>query len=150
VKAFSERPDLGRGSSLGNVNIVSSTTSSARLPGLDVRTLWNDSLINISDSQPKASRVDVAMTKEEQGSKDRLGNKVENTVEDSLGIRRDKIATLANTPGNWVKNPDDSRQGTTHEEYSTNIRTNMVGVNSSFPGELIDDIDQGDATLAAC
>lgn len=34
------------------------------LSRLDVGTLWNDSLVDISDSQSKASRVDVTMTKE--------------------------------------------------------------------------------------
>lgn len=51
---------LSRGRALGGVDIAGISL----LSRLDVGTLWNDSLVDISDSQSKTSRVDVAMTKE--------------------------------------------------------------------------------------
>jgi hypothetical protein len=85
------------------------------------------------------------MAEEEQRTKDRLRDKIENTVEDSLRVRRDDVAALTDTPGNGVQDPDDGCQATARYKYLANILADVVGVLASFPGELIDDINEGDA-----
>jgi hypothetical protein len=141
---FSLRLSLSSGGSVGNID--SAVVGSSLLSGLDIGALGQDALINIPNSESKASRVDVAMAEEEKRTKDRLRDKIKDAVEDSLRVRRDDVAALADTPGDWVEDPDDGCQATTRDKDLTNILTDMVGVFAGFPGELINDIDKCDAT----
>jgi hypothetical protein len=88
------------------------------------------------------------MAEEEQRTKDRLRDKIENTVEDSLRVRRDDVAALTDTPGNGVEDPDDGCQTTTRYKDLANILADVVGVLAGFPGELINDIDKGDTAYS--
>lgn len=62
-------------------------------------------LVVITDVKTKSCRVNVSVAPKEQSAKDWLGEDVEDTVEDSFGIRSNNIATLGQTPGNWVDEP---------------------------------------------
>ena len=136
-------------SSGGSVrDIDSAVVGSSLLSGLDIGTLGQDTLINIPNSESKASRVDVAMAEEEQRTKDRLRDKIEDTVEDSLRIRRDDIATLADAPGDGVENPDEGCQATACDKDLANILADVVGMLAGFPGELVDDVYEGDAAYS--
>lgn len=53
-----------------------------------------DFIVVVTDVEAKASRVDVAVTPKEESTKDWLGEDVEDTIESSLGIGSDDVATL--------------------------------------------------------
>jgi hypothetical protein len=61
--------------------------------------------IVVLDGKSKTGRVDVLVTPEEEGTEDRLGQEVEDTVEDSLRVGRNEVGTLAYTPGDGVDDP---------------------------------------------
>lgn len=49
--------------------------------------------------------VNFAMAPKEKSSKDWLSHQVQDTVKDGLRIRRNDVATLGKSPGNWVEEP---------------------------------------------
>ena len=147
-RAYTFSPSLSLSSGRSVRDIDSAVVGSSLLSGLDIGTFGQDSLIDIANSESKASRVDVAMTEEEQRTKDRLRDKIEDTVEDSLRVRRDDIATLADTPGDGIQDPDKSCQATASDKDLSNILADVVGVLAGFPGELVDDIDESNAAYS--
>lgn len=118
--------------------------------GLIIGTIWEDALINVANAKAKTSRIDVSVSPEKQGSKDRLCDEIKNAVEDSLGVRSDQIATFTDAPGDGIENPDNGCKGTAHDKGSTDIRANMLSMQTSFPSENINDVCEGSATLEAC
>ena len=103
-------------------------------------------LVVVVDVQAEPARVDVAVAPDEQSTKDRLGKNIEDAIEDGLRVRRDVVATLAQTPGDGVKSPQKRSQGTTLQESGADILTHCVGVLPSFPCKLVDDVEQSSAT----
>ena len=82
----------------------------------------------ISDVEAKAPNVNVAMSPQEESTKNRLGENVEDTVEDSLGVRGDDIASLTDTPGDGVEEPQANGPATADSEDLVNILTESAGV----------------------
>jgi hypothetical protein len=78
------------------------------------------------------------MAEEEKSTEDSLGQNVKNTVEDSLRIRRDDIATLAKTPGNRVDEPKEDSPGTDHRIGSANRSfVDVVCMSSSNENDVV-------------
>jgi|SRR5690242_4153891 len=105
-------------------------------------------ILVIHDGHADVSRVDVAMTPEKKGTEARLSNEVKDAVEDGLGVGRDDIAALAETPGNGVQNPQEGGQGSTVQEALGNLRAVAGGVATSFPDKLVDDVEKSKAPCA--
>ena len=61
---------------------------------------WRASQTNIT------YRFDVLVAPEKQEREDRLGEEVEDTVENSLRVGRNDVATFAKAPCNWIEYPD--------------------------------------------
>lgn len=59
----------------------------------------------IPNSQTKTSGINAPMSPDEESTEDGLSEEVKNTVEDGLGVRRDEVATLTDTPCNRVQKP---------------------------------------------
>lgn len=102
-------------------------------------------LIVITDAQTEASRVNVAVAEDKQSTENRLGEKVQDTVEDSLRIRSNDVAALSHTPGDRVDNPEDGGEGTAPQEDTANISAEVVGVNASLPSQLVDNVEKSSA-----
>lgn len=134
----------GSGSGASTVGAVRHTVSG---PLLVADSTANDGrvLIIVTDAEAETRWVNVAVTEDEQSTEDRLGEEVENAIEDGLRIGSNDVTSFRNTPGNGVDNPENGGEGTTHQEHATNILAQVVGVDAGFPGELVDDIDQGGA-----
>lgn len=86
------------------------------------------------------------MAEEEQRTKNRLRDEIEDAVEDSLRVGRNDIAALADTPGDGVEHPDEGSQATTCNKDLANILADVISVPAGFPSELIDDIEESNAT----
>jgi hypothetical protein len=65
-------------------------------------------LVVVVDVETKTGRVNTAVTPDEKSTEDGLGDQVEDTVEDGLRVGRDDVATLADTPGERVQDPEKS------------------------------------------
>ena len=99
----------------------------------------------IPDGHTDRCRVDVAVTPDEESTKTGLSNEVKDTVEDSLRVGRNDVATLAETPGNGVQDPEQCGQGTAVGEALADFGAIASSVAAGFPDELVDDIEEGDA-----
>lgn len=102
-------------------------------------------LVVIVDVETKASGVDATVTPDEKSTEDRLGDQVEDTVEDGLGVGRDNVATLTDTPGNGVKDPEKSGERTAHGEAAADVLAEDVGVTATLPDKDPDDVEESDA-----
>ena len=105
---------------------------------------WN--IIVVTDTDVNEFRVDIAVPVEKQSAEDRLGKDVENTVEDCFRVRRDHVTTLAETPGNWVDEPEGDGPNTTYEVSFADIWALRPGVHSSNPGNIVSDAEKGDGS----
>jgi hypothetical protein len=102
-------------------------------------------LVVVVDVKTKTGRVNSAVTPDEEGTEDRLGDQVENTVEDGLRVRRDDVATLADTPGDGVEDPEQSGERATQGEAAADILSENVGVAATLPDENPDDVEESNA-----
>jgi hypothetical protein len=102
-------------------------------------------LVVVVDVKTKTGRVDTAVTPDEKSTEDRLGDQIEDTVEDCLRVRRDDVATLADTPGERVQDPEKSGERTAQSEATTDILAENVGVTAALPDEDPDDVEESKA-----
>ena len=123
------------------VGTISGGGCSTDLLALELKVL----LVVVVDVQTKSGRVNVAVTPDEKSTKDRLSQHIEDTVKDGLGVGRNVVATLTKAPSDGVKRPQKRGQGTTLEESSADILAHGTCVLASFPGELVDDVEQRSA-----
>jgi len=103
-------------------------------------------LVVVVDVETEASRVNVTVTEDEESTEDRLGDQIEDTVEDSLRVRRDDIATLADTPGKRVKDPEKGGERAAHGEAAADILTENVGVTAALPDKDPNNVEESSAT----
>ena len=61
----------------------------------------------ILDAEAEDSRVNIAVTHDQNGTEDWLGKEVENAVEDGFRVRRNDISSLAETPSNRIDKPEE-------------------------------------------
>lgn len=99
----------------------------------------------IGNVNTEASRVDVAVTKDEEGTKNGLREEIQNSVEDSLCIGRDDVATLAKTESNRIDHPENECQGTAHDENLANVAAKVAGVGTSLEDKQISNPKEGNA-----
>lgn len=99
----------------------------------------------IANSHANLCRVDVAMTPDEKGTKARLREEIKDTVEDSLGVGGDDVASLAETPGDGVQDPEEGCQGSTVQESPLYLSTVVSGLFTGLEGEYVNDVEEGDA-----
>jgi len=102
-------------------------------------------LVVVVDVETEASRVDVTVTENEESTEDRLGDQIEDTIEDSLRIRRDDIATLTDTPGDRVQDPKEGGERAAHGEAAADILTENVGVTAALPDKDPDNVEESSA-----
>jgi hypothetical protein len=98
--------------------------------------------IVILDSQTETSGVDVPVSPDKERTEARLGQEVEDTVEDCLGVRRDDVSTLTDTPCNRVQDPQESGERSAVEESLLNITSIRARVSAGFPNQLVDNVDE--------
>lgn len=99
----SESCRLDRSGSIGGLLGALSSTSGD----------WRIIVVTNVEAQP--GRVDVAVTPEEEGAKDGLGQDIQDPVEDGFRVRSDDISTLTETPGDRVEEPQEDGPYTADE-----------------------------------
>ena len=85
------------------------------------------------------------MTPEEESTEHGLRHDVQDTVEDGLGIWRDEISALANSPCDWVQEPEEDGPYTADEVGLVNVGTNGHGVLARRPGYGVGNPEECDA-----
>jgi hypothetical protein len=102
-------------------------------------------LVVVVDVKTKTGRVNVTVTEDEESTEDRLGDQIKDTIEDSLRVGGDNVATLADTPGERVQDPEDSGERTAQGEATTDILAENIGVTTALPDEDPDDVEESKA-----
>ena len=103
-------------------------------------------LVVIPDMQAQTSGVDVAVTEQQDGSKDRLGQDIQDSVKDGLAVGGDDIATLAETPGDRVEEPEEDGPHAGEKVGLANIGAEVVGVLPGGPDDGPGDGEEGKHT----
>ena len=111
---------------------------SLRLP-LTVRVVCAAHVVAGVEAQSLGSNVPVS--EDEEGAEDWLGAEVEDSVEDGFRVGGDDIATLTETPGDWVKAPEEKCPGAAEEESLAHVGAEEVGVLAGFPEEDVADVE---------
>ena len=75
-----------------------------------------------------------------------LSKEVKDSIKDSLRILCNYIATFADVPSNWVSNPKNKGESTTHHERTANVLTPSTCVSTRFETGLIGDVEEGSTT----
>jgi hypothetical protein len=87
----------------------------------------------------QATNVDIAMAPEEKSAKDGLAEDVEDTVEDSFGVRRDDIPAFTHAPGDGVQEPEGHGPSSAHSvdpvDIGTEITSMATGIEDDGPGD---------------
>jgi len=140
---------LARLDGLGSLAIGRNTVVGV---GVNVRSRSADLVLNrgvllvvVVDVETKTGRVDATVAPDEKSTEDRLGDQVEDTVEDSFRIGGDNIATLADTPGDRVEDPEKSGERAAHGEAAADILAENIGVTATFPDENPDNVKESNA-----
>lgn len=90
----------------------------------------------------QSGRVDASVPPDEQGSEDRFRQKVQDSVEDGLGIRGNDVAALTDAPGDRIHDPQEAGQGTAVQERTADVGAEKAGVPAGRPGEVIQNIKE--------
>lgn len=145
-KTFKGRLNLGT-DVRGGSRAVQGRLDGAVVRGTDSAALLADMIVAlvIHDGHANVGRVDVAVAPDEESTEAGLGDEVKDGVEDGLGIGRNDVATLAETPGNWVQDPQECSQGTTVQEALGDLRAVASGVAAGLPDKLVDNVEKRNA-----
>ena len=84
------------------------------------------------------------MSRQKDGAEDGLGQDVQDTIEGSLAIWGDDIATLAETPGDGVEEPEEDGPYASDEVNFANVRAQMVGMLAGGPSDSPGDHEEGE------
>jgi len=91
------------------------------------------------DAKTKGSGVDVAVAPDEESTEDRLGQDIQNTVEDSFGVRGNDVSTLRKSPGDWVEEPEEDGPGGADEVGAVDFATDSSGVLATNEDDVVSD-----------
>lgn len=91
-------------------------------------------------------RVDVAVTPEEEGAEDGLGQDIQDTVEDGFRVRSDDVSTLTETPGDGVEEPQEDGPHTADEIRLGDVIPQRVGMFAGSPGHGPGNPEESEAT----
>jgi hypothetical protein len=96
----------------------------------------------IADVDAEARDIDVAMTPEKEEGEDWLGAEIKDTVEDGLGVRRDNVTALTQSPADRVKEPQEDGPDTRDNVDSMDISAEVFSVGSALEEEGVDDEEE--------
>lgn len=102
-------------------------------------------VVIVADVDAEAVGVDVAVTPEEEGTEDGLGQDVENAVEDGLGVGGDDVAALAQAPGDRVEEPEEDGPHGASDVGAMHVGSEGACVLASDPGHLPRDEEESGA-----
>lgn len=109
-----------------------------------VLLIVGDRVIVVADVEAETCWVDVAMSDEEHDTKDWLGKDVEDTVEYSLGVWSNNIATLRYSPGDWVDEPQEHGEDAADKVGTGDIGTDGGCMLASDPADIPGNTEESD------
>jgi hypothetical protein len=86
------------------------------------------------------------MAPEEESAKDGLGEEVENTIEDSFGIRRDDVPAFAHAPGDRVQEPETDSPKAANSVNPVDVGTEITSLATSIEDDSPSDEEEGKNT----
>jgi hypothetical protein len=95
--------------------------------------------------QTKTREIDVTVPPEQQRAETWLGEDVENAIEDGLGIGRDDITTLAETPRNRVQEPQRDGPDAAEGVDVGDVGADDAGVGAAFKDDCVGNEEEGRA-----
>jgi hypothetical protein len=118
--------------------------------------------IVILDGKAKTSRVNVPVSPDEEGTEDGLRQKVQHTVENSLRVGGDEVASLADAPCNGVQDPcaqmlalfqqwrvvrltEECSHRSANGECSLDVASVGASVKARLPDKLVDNVYEREA-----
>jgi len=96
----------------------------------------------VVDAETKSSGVDVAVAPDEESTEDRLGQEIQDTVEDSLRVRGEDVSTLRKSPGDWVDEPKEDGPASTEEVGTVDFATDGSGVLATDDDDVVGDEEE--------
>lgn len=97
----------------------------------EIRPYLKLEILGIHTSKP--SRIDIAMTPEEESAEHWLGHDVENTVEHSFRVWRDDVSSFRKSPCDGVQEPKEDGPNTANEVSSRDVCAKSGSVLASSP-----------------
>jgi len=116
---------------------VGNTTGTWAGVGTLLKTVALRSGLVVVDAETKGSWVDVAVAPDEESTEDRLGQEIQDTVEDSLRVRGNDVSTLRKSPGDWVDEPEEDGPGSADEVGAVNFATDGSGVSAADEDDVV-------------
>lgn len=83
------------------------------------------------------------MAPEEESAEDGLGHEVEDTIEDSFGVRGNDIATLRQAPGDGIQEPDKDGPDTDDSVGLQNVGAENASVATTLEHNRPGDKEEG-------
>jgi len=83
------------------------------------------------------------MSHNQRDAEHRLGQEIEDAVEDSFGVGGNEIRSLGDTPGDGVDQPDEECQDTAEHVGAVNVRAEELGALATYAGEVPEDVEHG-------
>lgn len=99
-------------------------------------------LIRLTNIAAKVSRGGLAMAPEQEASEADLGQDIQDTVEDGLGVGVDDVAALAEAPGDGVQEPQQQQPDAARPERLLGVAPQHVGVAPRVDEQLVRDEEE--------
>src|SRR6187402_1969967 len=85
------------------------------------------------------------MAPQKQCTKDWLGKDVENTIEHGFRVRRNNVATFAETPSNRIDKPKEHGPTCTHHVCFADVGCNIPSMDAANPDDIPANEEEGDS-----
>ena len=125
------------GDAIGAVGVV----TTGLLPNLP-----RGHVLVILDVETEIGGGDAAVSEQQDGAEDRLGEDVEDTIKDGLAVRGDDVSALSQTPGDGVQEPQEDGEDTAAEERPADLRAESGSVSAGDEDQDIHDVEEGEAS----
>lgn len=106
-------------------------------------TLLVPRVARLMHNESKLSRINLVVAEDEQEAKDGLGEDIQDTVEDGLGVGVDDIAALGQAPGDRVQEPQEEGQHATLHERALDGSPKGIRMTATINGKLVGDEEEG-------
>lgn len=92
------------------------------------------------DAQAQPRGIDVPVAPDECSGETRLGQDVENAVEDALAVGRNDVAAFTQAPGDGIQRPDDEREHAAGHEDAVHVFAECESVSPRNEPQLVEDV----------
>lgn len=96
----------------------------------------------VTNVESQRRRADVTVAPDQQRTEDGLGEEIQDSVKDTLGVDGDDVSSLTQAPGDGVESPEERGERSTDHKGLAGVGADTIGVLPGLPDQDVEDVEQ--------